>query len=40
MRFHYDKTLTQKVEAVTWFADDTPAWLMISLARSLREWLG
>lgn len=40
MRFHYDKTLQQKVKAMTRIADETPAWLTICLAKSLKEWLG
>ena len=40
MRFHYDKTLTQKVKTMIRIADDTPAWLTMWLAKSLKEWLG
>ena len=40
MQFHYDKTLEQKVEAMPSNAEETPAWLMICLAKSLKEWLG
>ena len=40
MQFHYEKTMAQSVKAMTWIADDTPAWLTICLAKSLREWLG
>lgn len=40
MQFHYDKTLKQKIKAMTQIADETPAWLTICLAKSLKEWLG
>lgn len=40
MRFHYDKTLTQKVKGMTRTADETPAWLTLYLAKSLKAWLG
>ena len=40
MQFHYDKTLQQEVKAMTRIADETPAWLTICLAKSLKEWLG
>lgn len=39
MQFHYDKMLKQKVRAMAQIADETPAWLMIVLAKSLKEWL-
>lgn len=40
MQFHFDKTLKQKFKAMTQIADETPAWLTICLAKSLKEWLG
>ena len=40
MQFHYDKTLQQEVKAMTRIAAETPAWLTICLAKSLKEWLG
>lgn len=40
MRFHCDKTLKQSVEAAIRMADETPAWLMVYLTKSLKEWLG
>ena len=40
MQFHYDKTLKQNVKAMTQIAEETPAWLTICLAKSLKEWLG
>ena len=40
MQFHYNKTLKQKIKAMTQIADETPAWLTICLAKSLKEWLG
>ena len=40
MQFHYDKTLKQKIKVMTQIADETPAWLTICLAKSLKEWLG
>lgn len=39
MQFHFDKTLKQKFKAMTQIADETPAWLTICLAKSLKEWL-
>lgn len=40
MQFHYDKILKRKIKAMTRIADETPAWLTICLAKSLKEWLG
>ena len=40
MQFHYDKTLKQKVDAPAQVADETPARLLVCLAKSLRDWLG
>lgn len=40
MRFHYDTVLEQPFETAGPAADGTPAWLTISLMRSLKEWFG
>lgn len=40
MQFHYEKTLKQKIKAMTRIGEETPAWLTICLAKSLKEWLG
>lgn len=37
---HYDKRLKKKVKTINRIEDDTPAWLMIDLVKSLKEWLG
>lgn len=39
MRFHYDKTVERVICPVAELDGETPAWLMICLAKSLKDWL-
>lgn len=40
MQFHYEKALERGFEALPTIEDNTPAWLLLSLASALRDWLG
>ena len=40
MQFHYEKTLERGFETLLPVEDDTPAWLLLSLASALRDWFG
>lgn len=40
MRFHYEQMLERRFEAVQTECGESPAWLTIFLARSLKDWLG
>lgn len=40
MKFHYDKILEQKLVPLTEGTEGPPAWLVICLAKSLRDWFG
>ena len=40
MQFHYDKTLKQKIKAMTQIADETPGVADDMPGKVLKEWLG
>ena len=40
MQFHFEKTLEKRYEPQVTVTNETPAWLMICLAESIKDWIG